>query len=135
MLDPSHKDCVLTTIQLARNFNKPIYKSLPWFLEYPEEKFAVDEELRHNSAMKERAKHVNKQAIVLHVPQSTQEVGAIQSRPAPSNIIEDCVEATTQSSQPSMQAEAIPAQIGKKQSKFNVCIGKNDKFCSWEVES
>ena len=115
-------------MQLARNFNKPIYKSLPWFLEYPEGKFAADEELRHNSAVKERAEHVNMQAIVLHVPQSTQEVGAVQSRPAASNIIEDFVEATTQSSQSSQQTEAIPPQIGKKQSKFNVSIGKMTIF-------
>ena len=128
MLDPSHKDYVFTTVQLARNFNKPIYKSLPWFLEYPEGKFAADEELRHNSAVKERAKRVNMQAIVLHVPQSTQEVGAIHSQPTASNIIEDCVEDTTQSSQPLQQAEAIPTQIGKKQSKFSISFGKITYF-------
>ena len=66
-------------VQLARNFNKPIYKSLPWFLEYPEGKFAADEELRHNSAVKERAERVNMQAIVLHVPQSAREGKAVQS--------------------------------------------------------
>ena len=129
MLDPSHKDCVLTAaIPLARNFNKPIYKSLPWFLEYPEGKFEVDEELRHNSAVKERAEQVNKQAIVLHVPQSTQEVGAIQSRPAPSNIIEDCVEATTQSSQSTKQAKATTSHTYKRRSKFNVPIEKITYF-------
>ena len=128
MLDPSHKHCVFTTVQLARNFNKPIYKSLPWFLEYPKGKFAADEELRHNSAVKERAKHVNMQAIVLHVPQSTQEGKAVQSMAVASNIVEDCVETMTQSSQPSQQAEAIPPQIGKKQCKFTVSIGKITYF-------
>ena len=114
MLDPSHKDCVLTTIQLERNFSKPIYKSLTWFLEYPEGKFAVDEELRHNSAVKERAECVNMQAIVLHVPQSTQEGKAVQSMPAASNIVEDHAETMTQSSQPTELAKATTSQIGKK---------------------
>ena len=120
-------------VQLARNFNKPIYKSLPWFLEYPEGKFAADEELRHNSAVKERAKRVNMQAIVLHVPQSTQEVEAVHNQPAVSNIIEDRVEDTTQSSKPSQQAKAIPPQTGKKQSKFNISFGKITYFVNGKL--
>ena len=128
MLDPSHKNCVFTAVQLSRNFSKPIYKSLPWFLEYPEGKFLADEELRHNSAVKERTDRVNMQVIVLHVPQSNQEGEAVQSMPAASHIVDDYVEAMTQSSQPSQQAKATTSQPGKKQSKFNVSIGKKTYF-------
>ena len=69
VLDPLQKDCVYTIVQLARNFNKPDYKSLPWFLEYKEGKFATKDKMRHNSAVKERMECTNKSAIVVHEPQ------------------------------------------------------------------
>ena len=115
VLDPSHKDCVFTTAQLARNFNKPIYKSLPWFLEYPEGKFVAEDELRHNSAVQERTERVNRQAIVLHVPQSSKEGEAVSSMPANSKIVDKNVKIVMQSSQPMEQAKARTSQIGRKQ--------------------
>ena len=50
----------LYSSKIARNFSKPIYKSLPWFLEYSEGKLAPEDELRYNSAVKERTKRTKK---------------------------------------------------------------------------
>ena len=117
VLDPSHKDCVYTTVQLARNFNKPVYKSLPWFLEYKEGKFATEDELRHNSAVKERTECINKSAIVVHAPQQTKEPVPEQSYPAVSISVDKNVQEAAQSSKPSQQEETT-SKVGKKRSEF-----------------
>ena len=121
VLDPSHKDCVYTTFQLARNFSKPIYKSLPWFLEYPEGKFAAQDELQHNAAVAERTARINSKAIVPHVPQSSKEGIPVPSVPGTSDSnAGKNMEAETQNSQPSNQDDNTTSQTGKTRSELSI---------------
>lgn len=121
VLDPTHIECVYTKVQLARNFSKPIYKSLPWFLEYLEGKFAPEDELHHNSAVSERTERMNRQAIVPHVPLITPPGEPGSSMPATSTTVAENVEAGTQSSrQRDQQEERTTIKIGKKRSEFYI---------------
>ena len=54
LMDTSNDNTIFTPFQMARNFNKTIYSSCPWFLEYVEGKFPSNEELQHNNVVKER---------------------------------------------------------------------------------
>ena len=129
VLDPSHKDCVYTTVQLARNFSKPNYKSLPWFLEYPEGKFAAQDELRHNAAVAERTARINSKAIVPHVPQISKEGIQVPSVPGTSDTNPGKnMEAETQFSQPSNQDENTTSHIGKKRSELSIVSANKDMF-------
>lgn len=118
VLDPSHNDCVYTTVQIARNFSKPIYKSLPWFLEYPEGKFAPEDELRHNSAVKERTERVNKQTIVVHGSEGKRKGLEEPNMPATLVTTEKNVDSVTQSNQPSHHEGTTTAITYKKRSKL-----------------
>ena len=121
VLDPLHKECVYTTVQLARNFSKPIYKSLPWFLEYLEGNLAAQDELRHNAAVAERTARINSKAIVSHVPQSFKEGIPVPSKPGTSDSTAGKnMEDETQNSQPSNQGDNTSSQIGKKRSELSI---------------
>ena len=118
LLDPLHKDCVYTTVQLARNFSKPIYKTVPWFLEYPEGKFAPADELRHNNAVSERTERMNRAAIVPHVAQGPPPVEPGSSIPATSTTVNQNMEAGTQSSQRAQEEEPTTSKSHKKRSEL-----------------
>ncbi|KAI5054829.1 hypothetical protein GOP47_0029974 [Adiantum capillus-veneris] len=69
VLDISKKDTIFNSAQLARNFNKTVYYSCPWFLEYKEGKFPASEELQHNNAVKEREERARR-AVRVETPET-----------------------------------------------------------------
>ena len=80
LLDITNNNNIFTPFQLARNFNKNIYTSCPWFLEYKEGKFPSNEELQHNNAVKEREERAQR---VLH---SESSIAPVQPIPGDSSI-------------------------------------------------
>ena len=66
LMDTTNENTIFNPFQLASNFNKIVYNSCSWFLEYVEGKFPSDEELQHNNAhnnaVKEREDRVAREA-------------------------------------------------------------------------
>ena len=109
LLDLSHKECVYTPPQIARNLNKPIYKSCPWFLEYKEGRYLPKEELQHNAAVKERAEQAQK-----HLQNTITQ----SQEPASPSSSQTAAQEESNKNNPPQKMESTKETKSKKRSKY-----------------